>query len=59
MIDIDFRDLNFRRARILTKRVHHIAHRLDLLHDRLSRAIEDLGLCSGFALQELATNTLG
>ena len=48
-----------RRARVFAERVDHLLHRLDLLHDRVRRAVEHLRILLRSSLQELAAHALG
>ena len=53
------RHLEARRARVLAERVHHLLHRLDLLHDGLGAAVEELRVLLVHRRQQLVAHALG
>jgi len=59
LIQAEARDVHLRRAGVLTERVHHLLHRLDLLHDGTRAALEDLRIALAHAGEQPAPQPLG
>ena len=59
LVHVHARHLEPRRTRVLAERVDHLLHRLDLLHDRLRAAVEQLRVLLVQGRQQLVPHALG
>ena len=59
LIEVEKIELHRRCARVLAEIIDHLLHGLDLLHDRMGRSLQQIGIAAGQLRQHLSTKSLG